>query len=110
MRKHRKQVIAAWILLGAILLGCRSRPYDFGPYQASLNQEIPIGSTPERALAVLDSVGIPHSGYSPTVRKIVGSLREPDPKMIFGTLRVVLTFDENRTLVDREIRVVYTGP
>jgi hypothetical protein len=90
--------------------GCRRRPYDFQPLKRTIESQIELGTTPNRATSVLDSLGVPHTGYVAATRKVIGSLREPEPGMVFSTLRVVLSYDQNQHLVDREVKVVFTGP
>jgi hypothetical protein len=103
---------APWTLLAVCtLLGCRQKTYDFAPAQQTLEAATPVGSTPEQVLSALDSLGFRHSPFDPSERSITASMREPDPdRMVFGTLRVTLRFNQGRRLVERESRVVYTGP
>lgn len=106
------RTLAPWTLLAVCtLFGCRQEPYDFAPVQQSLEAATPVGSTPEQVVSALDSLGFRHSPFDPNERSITAAMREPDTnRMVFGTLRVTLRFNEGSRLVGRESRVVYTGP
>jgi len=110
-----RQGLKAWSIaiqscMAASLLACRHPAYDFTPLEQAIDAAIPLGSSPERAVVVLDSLAIPHGEFDPVRRTLIGSQREPSPGTVFGTLRVVLTYDGNRHLVDRDSQVVFTGP
>lgn len=101
------------MLVCAIVAGCGSsaKAYDWAQVKKRLEGSLSEGTGVERASRVLDSLGFNHNTLDPRDGSMIGRRREPDVnKLLFGTLRVVLTFDKSRRLAHREIREILTGP
>jgi hypothetical protein len=99
------------LLVGAI--GCDGGGLPVKQIARVFNERIPNGSSPERVIAVLDSLGVEHGSYDPRDQTVQAIVRE-SPRRSFtfvtGSMRTRFVFGSDRRLTDREIRVVYTGP
>lgn len=76
-----------------------------------MKETIPVGTTRERAIAVLDSLEIEHSSYDSEKRTITGIVRNTSSTATTkSSIQVVLSFDAEARLSAHEIREVFTGP
>ena len=104
MRLNRPAIL---IFLSQAPTACGFSQHDWSGTQVTLANTLPDGTSPGRAMAVLDSLGFYHDSLLRPDSVIVGRKREP---MVFSTLRVLLTFDAQDRLVKRDIKEEFTRP
>lgn len=105
-----------WSTLGAlaatlVLNGCGGKARGPEPVRAQLDAALPDGISSERAVSILDSLQVEHSGYNPESRRILAIARNTSRTATTrGALQVELRFDAQGRLQQREFREVLTGP
>jgi hypothetical protein len=71
--------------------------------EAAIDQNLDLGADVETVIRYLDSQGIWHSGYSPDIGTVAGSIEQASFYGIEGRIRIVFRFDQNRKLVSYEV-------
>jgi hypothetical protein len=72
---------------------------------------LPNGTTPERALAALNALGVEHGAYHADTGAIAGVVRDVGRTATTRTaLQITLIFGADRALRARHVEVVRTGP
>jgi len=101
-------------IAGLILLLAACKPHSNLRQRvaAQLHQELPPGSTPQRALQVLDSARVEHSGYLPDAGRIITANfgESYEFLLISSSVYVTLYFDEHNLLARIKVEEIATGP
>jgi hypothetical protein len=96
-------------VLAVALLGCHRRA-NLADIKSLTDRELPVGSSPQRALALLDSLHAEHSDYGAN-RVITANCGESYGKgPVSGNVYVVLYYDPRDHLSRAETKEVLTGP
>ena len=96
-------------LVSLAFLGCR-KGTSYSEIKALIDRELPVGSTPQRALALLDSMHAEHSDFGPN-HVITANFGESYSKgPVKGDVYVVLHYDGQNRLTKSETNEVLTGP
>jgi hypothetical protein len=96
-------------LVAFAFLGCHKRT-SYSEMKALIDHELPVGSSPERALALLDSMHAERSDYGPNhiITANLGQSYSKGP--VNGNVYVVLHYDAQNRLTKAETNEVLTGP
>ena len=107
-RPMRAAALAASL---AMAVGCDHERMTLHQVERVLAEKLPNGSSPERVSALLDSLGLEHSGYDVQRRDIAAVIKNTSRSFVVdGSIHAEFVFDEDRKLVDRKVREVLTGP
>lgn len=108
---RRAGVILVALLASSAWTSCTQHTMTVAEVERTMKETIPVGTTRERAIAVLDSLEIEHSSYDSEKRTITGIVRNTSSTATTkSSIQVVLSFDAEARLSAHEIREVFTGP
>lgn len=112
MRCHFRGVASVITVLGTICLSsCGGREVKPTEVESSLKKAVPIGTRHERVSELLDSLGIEHSPYDTSARRILAIKRSTKSNMTTRTdVQVIFTFDSSGVLAAVRTAEVLTGP
>ena len=100
--------------LGACLgmaLGCTTKQIDSREVDALIIRDLPVGTSYDRALAVLTARQIEHSAYDRKARLIRGAFRKTETGFLYTRdILFRLEFDTTGRLVRHTVEVVTEGP
>jgi len=107
-----KKLASATAALIMLLTACKPHSNLRQRVQAQLNEELPCGSTPQRALQVLDSAHVEHSEYLPEEGRIITANFGESYRLLLVSSSVYVTFyfDENNLLTRTKVEEIATGP
>ncbi len=95
----------------ALVYGCGARPrVTQASVQAIVDSLIPVGSVPQRALRVLDSLKVQHSDYGKQRSISANFGKSHDDGIVTGAVYVTLTYDSTDHLATRTVKELFTGP
>jgi hypothetical protein len=108
------------IIIGALaVLVLAAAVFFFWPHRSGLTEQgvrttverfIPLGSSPESTLRVLDSLKVEHSQYG-TNRVITANFGASQSKgLVSGAIYVTLYFDTSNHLTRHDVKEYLTGP
>lgn len=108
---RRAGVILVALLASSAWTSCTQHTMTVAEVERTMKETIPVGTTRERAIAILDSLEIEHSSYDSEKRTITGIVRNTSSTATTkSSIQVVLSFDAEDRLSAHEIREVFTGP
>lgn len=107
-----KKLVKSLIFLSTMLTGCKPHSDLRGRVQALLDRELPLGSTPQRALEVLDSSRVKHSAYLKDANRIITANYGESYRffLVSSSVYVTLYFDSNDRLLRAKVEEIGSGP
>lgn len=93
------------------IAGCEREAISISDLEQALNGLIPLGSSVQRAVSVLDSLGAEHSAYDSTGGTLTAMFKETSRSlMVDGSIQVRMSFDSTGRLLRHSLREVLTAP
>lgn len=101
------QVLAAVFAVA----GCTENRMTVGDIERRIGSAIPHGTHQSRVLAILDSLKLEHSEFSPTSRTIAATVPDSSKKgIVTRSFHIIFSFDSAGALSSHTTRELFTGP